>query len=110
MNFSRKKNEAIIRKLRRKLYGIVYECVKNFDDENANEYVERFLEGVSWASNLRYDVRGAGVFYVYLDGISWPEKKLYVYAYRIFDAYNEIRILRKSINRHYAKQDILKWR
>lgn len=98
-------NGSFIRKMRRKLYGIVYECVKNFDDENAKEYVERFLEGVSWASGLRYDVRGHGVFYLYLNGYSWPSKKLYVYTYRIVDVYNETRILRKSINRHFYKQD-----
>lgn len=96
-------NEKIVRKIRRKLYNIICEHVKNFDDENALEHIEMFMEGLSWGTGLRYGVRADGAVYVYLRGLDWVET-------HIIDVYIEIKILRNSVNRHYAKQDILKWR
>lgn len=97
--------EVFIRKLRRKLYGIVYECVKNFDDENAKEYVARFLEGVSWATGLTFEVRGDGEVYVYLEIDMGEGFSLLCLEYKVIDIYIEIKILRNAINRHYYKQD-----
>lgn len=100
VDFSRMSNESIIRKIRRKLYGIICEHVRNFDDENAREHVERFMEGVSWATSLRYGVRADGIVYVYLKGSSLTDIE-----YEVIDVYIESKILRNSINRHYYKQD-----
>lgn len=91
------KNEAFIRKLRRKLYEIICEHVRNFDDENAKAHVERFMEGVSWATGLRYEVQVDGIVYVYIGD-------LFILAeYEVIDIYIESKILRNSINRHYDK-------
>lgn len=90
-------NSNIARKMRRKLYNIICEHVKHCDDENALEHIEMFMEGLSWGTGLRYGVRGGGVVYVYLRGVDWVETHL-------IDVYLEIKTLRKSINRHYAKQ------
>lgn len=97
-------NKKIACKIRRKLYTIICEHVKHFDDENALEHIEMFMEGVSWATGLRYGVGGDGVVYVYLKGLDR------VGTHLIIDVYLETKILRNSVNRHYAKQDILKWR
>lgn len=93
-------NKKIARKVRRKLYNIICEHVKHFDDEKAMEHIEIFMEGVSWATGLRYAVRRDGLVYIYLN----------LTTYIVLDVYLEIKILRNSVNRHYAKQDILKWR
>lgn len=97
------RNEVIICKLRRKLCGIICEHVKNGDDENTREHIERFLEGVSWATGLNYKVWLDGEVYVYLNGRSWPEMRVCEITYSVIDIYIEIKILRNSINRHYHK-------
>lgn len=95
-------NEKIARKIRRKLYSIVCEHVKNFDDEKALEHVKNFMEGVSWATGLRYKVLGGGTVYVYLSCFSRSEMNLS--RYRVLNVYTEVKILRNSINRHYHKK------
>lgn len=97
-DYSRIINKKIARKIRRKLYNIICEHVKNFDDENALMHVGMFMEGLSWGTGLRYGVRGDGVVYVYLKGLDW------VGTHLIIDVYIEIKILRNSINRHYYKK------
>lgn len=94
IDFRTMRNEEIIRNVRRKLYNIICDHVKNFDDENAPVHIEMFMEGVSWATGLRYAVRRDGLVYVYLNCVE----------YIVFDVYLETKILRNSVNRHYAKQ------
>lgn len=94
------KNEVFIRKLRRKLYAIICEHVRNFDDENAKAHVERFMEGVSWATGLRYDVRADGMVYVYIGDL------FILVEYEVIDIYIETKILRNSINRHCDKMEV----
>lgn len=96
-DFSGVINESIIRKIRRKLYAIICEHVRNFDDENAKAHVERFMEGVSWATGLRYGVRADGMVYVYIGDL------FTLAEYEVIDIYIETKILRNSINRHYYK-------
>lgn len=103
IDFSKMRGKEILRVLRRKLYGIVCEHVKNFDDENVLGRVERFLEGVSWVSGLRYAVRGDGEVYVYLKGPDHGSTRLY--EIEVLDVCIETKILRNSVNRHYYKQD-----
>lgn len=98
-------NESIARKIRRKLYGIICEHVRNFDDESVKDHVERFLEGVSWATGLNCKVRGDGEVYVYLKSASGEGFSLLCIEYKVIDLYIEIKILRNSINRHFYKQD-----
>lgn len=109
-DYSRIINKKIVRKIRRKLYNIICDHVKNFDDENALEHIEMFMEGVSWATGLRYATRRDGLVYVYLNRSTQTQVKLYRVEYFVIDVYLETKILRNSVNRHYAKQDILKWR
>lgn len=103
VDFSRMSDEAIVRNVRRKLYGIIYEHVKNFDDENTLSHVKNFIEGVSWATSLPCEVRGDGEVYVYLIKSAGGEGLCT--EYKVIDLYIEIKILRNSINRHYYKQD-----
>lgn len=104
-------NEKIVRKIWRKLYNIICEHIKNFDEENVMEHIEMFMEGVSWATGLRYEIWRDGIVYVYLNRPTYPQVKLYRVEYNfVIDVYLETKILRNSVNRHYAKQDILKWR
>lgn len=103
VDFSRMSNEAIVRNVRRKLYGIICEHVKNFDDENTLSHVKNFMEGVSWTTSLPYEVCADGRVYVYLKD---PNDSLYVIEYKVADIYIDIRILRNSINRHYYKAAI----
>lgn len=87
-------NKKIVRKVRRKLYNIICEHVRQFDDEKAMEHIEIFMEGVSWATGLRYVVRHDGLVYIYINCA----------AYLVIDVYIETKILRNSVNRHYDKQ------
>lgn len=103
IDFSRMRNEEIVRNVWRELYRIICEHVKNYDDENAREHIERFLEGVSWATGLTCEVRGDGEVYVYLRSGSWEGFSLLCIEYKVIDIYIEIKILRNSINRHYNK-------
>ena len=100
IDFRTMRNEEIIRVVRRKLYGIVCEHVKQYNDENALKHIEMFMEGVSWATGLRYAVRGDGEVYIYL---SCPQTRLFVVWYEVIDVNLETKILRNSINRHYSK-------
>lgn len=105
IDLSRMRNEEIVHIVRRKLYRIICEHVKNCDDENTMEHIERFLEGVSWAAGLRYAVRADGEVYVYLQCLNWSSMQVFYITYVVIDIYIEIKILRNSINRHYYKQD-----
>lgn len=104
IDFRTMRNEEIIYAVRRKLYSIICEHVRQYDDENAMKHVEMFLEGVSWTAGLRYAVRD-GKVYVYLKcgctGLKW--NCLFDIEYKVIDVYLEIKILRNSINRHYSK-------
>lgn len=103
MDLCRMRNEEIVRNVWRALYRIICEHVKNCDDENAMEHIERFLEGVSWATGLRYAVRADGEVYVYLQCLSWQSMRLFEIECEVIDVYVEIKILRNAINRHYEK-------
>lgn len=103
IDFSRMRNEEIVRNVRRKLYRIICEHVKNCDDENTMEHIERFLEGVSWSTGLNYRVWPSGEVHVYLRSLSWAEMRLFYITYAVIDIYIEIKMLRNSINRHYYK-------
>ena len=87
IDFSSARNEKIIRAVRRKLYNIICEHVKNYDDENTMEHIEMFMEGVSWATGLHYAVRANGKVYVYLKGLSWPAMKLIDKEYKVINVY-----------------------
>lgn len=102
IDFRTMRNEEIVRNVRRKLYNIICEHVKNHDDENTMEHIEMFMEGVSWATGLHYAVRADGEIYVYLKGLSGAEMLSNV-LYKVIDIHLEIKILRNSINRHYSK-------
>lgn len=104
IDFRTMRNEEIIRTVRRKLYNIICEHVKQTDDENAMKHIEMFMEGVSWATGLRYAVRADGAVYVYLKGLSWAEMRLFDVWYNVIDVHLEIKILRNAINRHYHKK------
>ena len=106
MDFRTQRNEDIVRNVRRKLYSIICEHVKHFDDENAMKHIEIFMEGVSWSTGLRYAVRADGEIYVYLKGLSWAEMRLFDVWYKVIDVHLEIKILRNSINRHYHKMGV----
>ena len=101
--FSTMRNEEIVLAVRRKLYNIICEHVKNYDDENTMEHIEMFLEGVSWATGFRYAVTCDGEVYVYLKCLCWSAMKLYTAGYKVIDIRSEITTLRNSINRHYSK-------
>lgn len=103
IDFSTMRNEEIVRNVWRELYRIICEHVKNYDDENAMEHIERFLEGVSWATGLRYAVRADGDVYVYLQVLNWPAMRLHEIECEVLNIYVEVKILRNSINRHYEK-------
>lgn len=96
-------NEEIIRTMRRKLYNIICDHVKHFDDENAMKHIEMFMEGVSWAAGFRSTVTCDGEVYVYLKCVSLGAMKLYTAGYKVIDIRSEIITLRNSINRHYDK-------
>lgn len=102
IDFRTMRNEEIICAVRRKLYNIICEHVRQYDDENAMKHVEMFLKGASWATGLRYAVRD-GKVYVYLKCLYWFEMELFDIEYKVIDVYLEIKILRNSINRHYSK-------
>lgn len=104
IDFSTMRNEEIIRTVQRKLRYIICDHVKNYDDENAMKHIEMFMEGVSWATGLRYAVRADGEVYVYLKGLSWAEMRLFDVWYNVIDVHLEIKILRNAINRHYHKK------
>ena len=104
IDFRTMRNEEIIRTVRRKLYNIICEHVKRYDDENAMKHIEMFMVGVSWATGLRYAVRADGAVYVYLKGLSWAEMRLFDVWYNVIDVHLEIKILRNAINRHYHKK------
>lgn len=110
IDFSAMRNEEIVRIVRRKLYSIICEHVKHCDDENVMKHIEMFMEGVSWATGLRYATRRDGLVYVYLNRSTQAQVKLYRVECFVIDVYLETKILRNSVNRHYAKQVILKWR
>lgn len=103
IDFRTTRNEEIVRAVRRKLYNVICDHVKQYDDENAMKHIEMFMEGLSWATGLRYKVAGTGKVYVYLKGLSWAEMELFDAEYKVIDVYLEIKILRNSINRHYHK-------
>lgn len=105
LDFRTVRNNEIIRAVRKKLYNIICDHVKHFDDENAMKHIEMFMEGVFWACGLRYAVRRDGKVYVYLKCLSFVEKQMVVieYEYEVIDIFIEIKILRNAINRHYHK-------
>lgn len=103
LDFSRMRNEEIVCKLRRELYRIICKYVKNGDDEKARGHIEKFLEGVSWATGLNYKVWLDGEVSVFLNGLKWAEMEICEITYSVIDIYIEIKILRNSINRHYYK-------
>ena len=103
IDFRTVRNEEIIRVVRRKLYGIVYEHVKQYNDENVMKHIEMFMAGVFWATGLRYAVGGDGEVYICLKGLSWAEIRLFDVWYKVIDVNLETKILRNSINRHYHK-------
>lgn len=103
IDFSRMRNEEIVRNVRRELYRIICKYVKNGEDEKARGHIEKFLEGVSWATGLNYKVWLDGEVSVYLNGLNWAEMRMYEITYSVIDIYIEIKILRNSINRHYYK-------
>ena len=103
IDFSSARNEKIIRAVRRKLYNIICEDVKHYDDENTMKHIEMFMEGVSWATGIRYRLTDVGKVYVYLRCLLWPEMKVVEVEYRVINVHFELRTLRKSINRHYHK-------
>lgn len=105
IDYSRIRNKEIVCNLRRELYRIICAHVKDCDDENAREHIERFLEGVSWVTGLNYSVRPDGEVRVYLIGYSCAEMRAVGITYSVIDIYIEIKILRNSINRHYYKHD-----
>ena len=96
IDFRSVRNEKIIRAVRRKLYNIICEDVKHYDDENALKHIEMFMEGVSWATGLRYAVKASGEVYLYF-------RSTFDVWCTVIDVYLEIKILRNSINRHYSK-------
>lgn len=97
------RNEEIVRNVRRKLFNIICEHVRHSDDENVMEHIEMFMEGVSWATGLRYIVTDAGKVCVYLKCISWAAMEAVEIEYKVINVNYEVKILRKSINRHYSK-------
>lgn len=99
------RNEEIIRTVRRKLRYIICDHVKNYDDENAMKHIEMFMEGLSWATGLRYVVSADGEIYVYLKCLNRANMRLFDERYKVIDVHLDIKILRNSINRHYAKMD-----
>lgn len=102
IDFRTMRNEEIICAVRRKLFNIICEHVRHSDDENAMEHIEKFMEGVAWTTGLRYAVR-AGKVYVYLKCLNFYAMKLIEIEYEVINVYFKIKILRKSINRHYHK-------
>lgn len=106
IDFSRMRNEEIVRNVWRALYRIICEHVKNCDDENALEHVKNFMEGVSWTVGFRSVVTCDGEVYVYLKCVSLGTMNLYTAGYKVIDFYHEIKALRKSINRHYHKMGV----
>lgn len=103
IDFSRMRNEEIIRTVRRKLYSIICEHVKHCDDENVMKHIEMFMEGVSWVTGLRYAVRADGAVYVYLKCLYWSAMEWVEIEYEVINVHLEIKMLRNSMNRHYHK-------
>ena len=103
IDFSIMRNEEIVRNVRWKLHNIICEHVKNYDDENAMKHIEMFMEGLSWATGLRYVVSADGEIYVYLKCLNRAEMRLFDERYKVIDVHLDIKILRNSINRHYSK-------
>lgn len=103
IDFRTIRDEEIIRAVRRKLYNIICDHVRHFDDENTMKHIEMFMEGVSWAAGFRSTVTCDGEVYVYLKCVSLGAMKLYTAGYKVIDIRFEITTLRKSINRHYHK-------
>lgn len=103
IDFRTMRNEEIIRTVRRKLYNIICEHVKRYDDENAMKHIEMFMDGFSWAVDLRYTVTGTGKVYLYLKCLNWARMELVEIEYKVIDVHLEIKVLRNSINRHYDK-------
>lgn len=106
IDFSRMRNEEIVRIVRRKLYNIICEHVKRYDDENALKHIEMFMEGVSWTVGFRSVVTCDGEVYVYLKCVSLGTMNLYTAGYKVIDIRSEITTLRNSINRHYHKMGV----
>lgn len=103
IDFRTMRNGEIVRVVRRKLYNIICDHVKHHDDENAMEHIKMFMEGVSWATGIRYKVSGNGKVYLYLKCLLWSEIGLVELEYEVINVPFEIKTLRKSINRHYSK-------
>lgn len=103
IDFRTMRNGEIVRVVRRKLYNIICEHVKHYDDENVLGHIEMFMEGVSWVAGFRYTVTCEGEVYVYLKCVSLGATKLYTTGYKVIDIRSEIITLRNSINRHYSK-------
>lgn len=103
IDFRTMRNEEIVRNVRGKLYNIICDHIKQNDDENVMEHIEMFMEGVSWATGLRYIVTGTGKVSVFLKYLNWSAMKLVEIECKVINVYFEIKILRKSINRHYHK-------
>ena len=91
-----------IKIVRRKMRNIISECVMNSDDECAEMYLKFFMEGFCWRTDACCYFEGNGDVFLILAHRETPAafKKQ---TYYLLNINEEVKTLRKSINRHYAR-------
>ena len=96
------KNIEIVDLVRRKMYIIINAHVMDGDDECAEEHLKIFMEGFCWRTDVDCEFWENGdVFLIFTHRNSPVVSKR---PYYLLNINEEIKAIRKSINRHYHKK------
>ena len=96
------KNIEIVDLVRRKMRIIISDHVMHGDDEGAEMHLKFFMEGFCWRTDIYCDFKGNGDVFLILPHREPPA--VFKWPYYLLNINDEVKTLRKSINRHYAKQ------
>lgn len=97
------RNEEIVKFAREELRTIINAHILNNDDEGAKEHLKFFMEGFCWGTNIDCIFTEYGAIMLILP---YQYKALQIIFYRPYFLLNfdeELKTIRKSINRHYHK-------
>lgn len=94
-------DKEIVDLVRNKLYCIINAHVMDGDDECAEEHLKFFMAGFCWCSDINCTFSENGEVF-----LSLPYRVLttvFTRTYYLLNINEELKTLRKSINRHYHK-------
>lgn len=96
------KNIEIVDIVRKKMRNIISEHVRYAVDECAEMHLKFFMEGFCWRTDVYCEFEENGDVFLILPYREPPA--VFKWPYYLLNINEEVKALRKSINRHYAKQ------